>query len=271
MSVLDFGDPARSVDLVFLHANGFNALTYRTILEPLSNDARILAMDQRGHGATSLRTEAEGRRNWNDFRDDLLALLARLCLRDVVLAGHSLGGAVSLFAAAEARDRVRHLVLLDPVIQPPQLAVEGSRTPSALSTGALKRREVYPDRAAATAAYRGRGAFKTWPDDMLADYVESGFVDLPDGRATLACSPRWEASNFAAQDNDPWNAFERSACPIRILRAEKESACFVESRRDRLTADGRVSIEMIEGTTHFLPMERPKLCRDVLIQAITGG
>ena len=36
MSVLDFGDPKRPVDLVFCHANGFNAATYRSVLAPLS-------------------------------------------------------------------------------------------------------------------------------------------------------------------------------------------------------------------------------------------
>ena len=50
MAALDFGDPGRPVDIVFVHANGFNARTYRTILEPLAEDLRILAVDQRGHG-----------------------------------------------------------------------------------------------------------------------------------------------------------------------------------------------------------------------------
>ena len=32
MNVLDFGDPDRPVDLIFVHANGFNAMTYRSLL-----------------------------------------------------------------------------------------------------------------------------------------------------------------------------------------------------------------------------------------------
>ena len=34
ISVLDFGDEKRPVDLVFAHANGFNALTYRPCWPP---------------------------------------------------------------------------------------------------------------------------------------------------------------------------------------------------------------------------------------------
>ena len=106
MSVLDFGDPNRPVDLVFVHANGFNALTYRTLLAPLSGTLRIWAPDLRGHGGTTLPTDAGGRRNWHDHRDDLVALLDALDGPPAILAGHSMGGTSSLLAAAERPDRV---------------------------------------------------------------------------------------------------------------------------------------------------------------------
>ncbi|HYG26868.1 MAG TPA: alpha/beta hydrolase, partial [Caulobacteraceae bacterium] len=54
MSALDFGPADRPFDIVFLHANGFNALTYRSLLGPLSAGLRILAVDQRGHGESRL-------------------------------------------------------------------------------------------------------------------------------------------------------------------------------------------------------------------------
>src|SRR5665213_1397480 len=64
MAYLDFGPAERPVDVVFSHANGFNARTYRTILEPLAGEMRILAIDLRGHGATTLPTVIEGRDGW---------------------------------------------------------------------------------------------------------------------------------------------------------------------------------------------------------------
>ena len=75
LDVLDFGDPARPVDLIFVHANGFNAYTYRSLLQPLSGALRIWAPDLRGHGRTRLPARPEGRRSWKDHRDDLIALL----------------------------------------------------------------------------------------------------------------------------------------------------------------------------------------------------
>ena len=60
MAVLDFGDLARPVDLIFVHANGFNAYTYRSLLQPLSGALRIWAPDLRGHGRTGLPASRRG-------------------------------------------------------------------------------------------------------------------------------------------------------------------------------------------------------------------
>src|SRR3569833_125130 len=116
MAALDLGPQERPVDIVFSHANGFNGRTYRTILQPLAGDLRILALDLRGHGASTLPTVIEGRRGWLEFRDDLLALIAAACDAPVVLAGHSMGGTSSLLAAAAEPNRVRALALFDPVV-----------------------------------------------------------------------------------------------------------------------------------------------------------
>lgn len=118
MAVLEFGPADRPVDVVFVHANGFNGQTYRALLAPLSAGLRVLAVDQRGHGSSRLAANPERRRSWLDLRDDLLALLTALDQEPVVLAGHSMGATVSLLAAEAVPDAVRGLVLLDPVIMP---------------------------------------------------------------------------------------------------------------------------------------------------------
>jgi pimeloyl-ACP methyl ester carboxylesterase len=174
-----------------------------------------------------------------------------------------MGGTLSLFAAADAPERVRALALFDPVVLPPDRGV-GDPMESPLVHGASRRRRHFDSREAAVQSYRGRGAFTTWAEPMLVDYVEDGFRDLADGTVELACSPEWEVSNYLAQGHDPWDAFARSRCPITILRAERASTCNVDSRIDQLTADGRISIQTVPGTSHFLPMERPDLVRSTL-------
>jgi pimeloyl-ACP methyl ester carboxylesterase len=266
---LDYGPANRAPDLVFLHANGFNARAYRTILAPLALSLRILTPDQRGHGATNLATDRP-RTSWLDLKDDLLALLDAMGIGRVALAGHSMGGTASLLAAAEAPSRVRALALFDPVIRSPSstaVAADAMRA-SPMVAGAIRRRRSFPSHAAAVDAYRGRGAFRTWTEAMLQDYVAAGFHDAADGTVELSCTPEWEVSNYLNQDHDSWAAFERSVCPIHILRADADSPGRLEGQIDQLSASGRIRIDTIPGTTHFLPMERPDLVRETILAAV---
>lgn len=268
VAVLDWGDQARPVDLVFAHANGFNALTYRTLLGPLAERFRVWAPDLRGHGATTLSTATEARRGWGDHGADLAALLDAIKGPPVVLAGHSMGGTAGLLAAAQRPERVRGLVLADPVIWSratvlafhlPILRDLPRRSP--LVVNALKRRSRFDDRASALAAYRGRGAFKGWPDAVLEDYLTDGLVPDPDGGLMLACTPQWEASNYAVHAHDPWWAMKALSCPTHILKAEAGLACHVPERPFGLP---RVTVETVPDSTHFLPMLQPEVVRGAL-------
>jgi pimeloyl-ACP methyl ester carboxylesterase len=258
VATLEFGPPERPLDVIFSHANGFNARTYRTILQPLANRLRILAYDLRGHGATESPTVTEERRSWDDLRDDLIALLDDVSAQDVVLAGHSMGATTSLLAAAASPERVRALVLFEPVLMTPEVraqAVAGVRSDSALAADTRRRRDVFPSRQAAIDAYTGRGAFARWSPAMLADYVEAGLRPRADGMFELACSKDWEISNYVAQGHDTWGAFARVSAPIRIFRAEHGSTTNLEP----LTG--------LAGASHFLPMERPELVAEALLAA----
>jgi pimeloyl-ACP methyl ester carboxylesterase len=137
-------------------------------------------------------------------------------------------------------------------------------TDNPLAEGALRRRAVFPSKTAVVEAYTGRGAFRSWRPEQLADYVEAGFQEMRDGQVTLTCAPAWEASNFRTHNYDPWAAFRATRCPIRILRAEIGSTARLEDGQAELEGTGRVRIEVVPGTSHFLPMERPDLVRDVL-------
>lgn len=271
---LEFGDPDRPLDLIFLHANGFNAMTYRSMLAPLAERLHMLAIDLPGHGRSPQRVPVEGRTSWTDMVDDMAALLRALAPpAPVVLAGHSIGGATALFTAADHPRAVKGLALFDPVIMSPSVVEEMRRTQgrphrgNPLAEGADRRRAVFADRAAVLESYRGRGAFKTWPEAALADYVADGFKDRADGQVELACAPAWEASNFRAHDHDPWAVIARLAVPTTILRASIGSTCSLE-REDQLPAAvPRRHVETIPDTSHFLPIERPDLARATLLAA----
>jgi pimeloyl-ACP methyl ester carboxylesterase len=262
----------RSPDVIWLHANGFNAGTYRNTLAALAGRLEVLAIDQRGHGATPQAASAEGKRDALDMRDDLLGLLEVVSPdKPVILAGHSLGGCVSLLAAAEAPTRVRAIALFDPVILSQEANARAissagfAISESPLVAKARSRRRRFASRQEAFAAYHGRAIFTTWPEAALRDYVEAGFRDLADGEVELACAPEWEAANFAAHAHDMWEAMSRIEAPVRIWRAEHGSTCSITQAAEFPRPASQVEVGTVPGATHFLPIERPELVREALL------
>ncbi len=269
VAALEFGPVERPLDVVFLHANGFNAGTYRSILAPLADRLRVLAVDQRGHGRTTLPAEPFAGNVWRQYGDDLLAVLEALGETPTVLAGHSMGGTACLLAGAKRADAAKRLVLFDPVIITPERAAlfgeDGMRS-SPLAVGALKRRATFADRKAAFEGYRGRGAFKTWPEESLRDYLADGLVETADGGVRLACAPEWESANFSTPSPDAVGGIPDIKAEVRILKAEIGSTAQFEVHEPAVLAAG-VDIEVVPGTSHFLPMERPDLVRAALLKA----
>lgn len=266
MAAIDVGDPRRPVDVVFLHANGFSASTYRGVLAPLA--LRVLAVDQRGHGRTRLPADPARLADWSVFAADLTALVTQLDQdTPVVLAGHSLGGTTALLAAPGLGKRVAGLALFDPVLL--RRRDEKPSPPGPLVEGALRRRRLFGGRQEAVESYVGRGAFRTWPRETIADYVEDGLREDENG-LTLACAPEWEAAVFAAQGSDPWAALDRLEVPLSIWRAERGSTCLLDEAHPDIVGRAGRAAAAVAGTSHFLPMERPDVVRQGLLEMATA-
>lgn len=262
MAAIEFGPAGAPLDVLFLHANGFNAHTYRSILEPLSDTRRMLAIDMRGHGNTALPTET-GEHRWQIYADDLRAVLAHTGMPRV-LAGHSMGGATAVLALPHLQPQVR-LVLFDPVLAAKHAYddARGMRYEQPIAQGALRRKNQFASAEAAFGAYRGRGAFATWPDACLRDYLEDALRPAEAGGFELSCAPGWEAANFAAALRvSPYPALAAWQGEVEIFTAELGSVCGAEEADLPRTGRGRIS--MVPGSSHFLPMERWDLVRSAI-------
>ncbi len=264
IAAIEMGPAERKLDVLFLHANGFCASAYVSILAPLIG-LRILAVDMRGHGLTRLPTPLP-HPGWRLYAEDLLAVLRVVGESPRVLAGHSMGGTTALLAAPEISG-LGGLVLFDPVIVSAWHYARAPRAPedgTAMAQAALRRKPGFATREGAFAAYRGRGAFRSWPDETLRGYLEDGLLASEDGGLVLSCAPAWEAANFASYAmDDPTAALGSVGAPIHILRAGVSSTCVLAE-----APSAHVRIDTIEGSSHFLPMERPDVVREALKEAV---
>jgi len=273
--------PDAPPDIVFLHATGFNARTYRAMLAPLGERFSVWALDARGHGRTQLPAKLWGYTSWHRHRDDLIALLEAHTSRPVTLAGHSMGATVSLLTAARRPDLVAGLALLEPVIMSAAMyaAFELPFGPTvmrhtiALPRGALRRRARFASREEALEGFVGRGVFKSFPRDVIGDYVADGVVeDEKHGGFKLACTPRFEAATFCAHRHDPWAALRRVSQPLVLLRAEHRSTLSPAAAHRVAALKPEARIALVDGASHMLPIERPDRARAAIeAAALMGG
>jgi pimeloyl-ACP methyl ester carboxylesterase len=254
--------------LHFAHATGFNAQTYRSLLQPLSERFHVHASDARGHGLTVMGTAPGMPRGWTVYRDDLLRFIDDIGDKPLILAGHSMGAVVSLFVAVARPELVRGLVLVEPVLVPPMhLArllqrLHLRRAEPSLADRAEKRRDTFPSIDAAFAAYKGRGAFASWPDEIIRDYLEGGMtLDVTTGSAHLTCTPAWEADTFRGAPLAAAKLSRLVKCPVTLIHGENGTAPQSEVLRF-LSGHPATRVVKVPDATHFLPMERPDIVQD---------
>jgi pimeloyl-ACP methyl ester carboxylesterase len=245
-------------------ATGYCAGVYTPLAERLTPGLRVVGLDDRGHGRTTVPADPRKLKNWNVFRDDLAAFFRSLD-GPVIALGHSRGGTASLLAAAKYPELVRALILIDPTILPFSwmwwwyLAKKvGLARFVPIAYRAAKRRKMWPDREAIWKSYRHKESMKGWAEAFLKAYVEAGTVETADGRITWRCDPAWEARCFATCPHDVWRFVPQVRCPTLVIYG-LDSDTFLKPAAERFKRM-LPAAELIgmADTSHFVPMERPK-------------
>ncbi len=277
ISAVHFGDMSKPAAMVFLHATGFNALAYSSLLSPLAQDTgtHIIALDLRGHGLSRLPAEPEELKNWTVIRDDIVAFLDLHISAPVALAGHSFGAGLSLMTGAAGSDKIKSVTALDPVTLPffvrsfmtLRAGRNFSKTRFSLAKNAGRRRAVFDSKDAVFARYQGRGPFTNTPDRVLRDYIDGGFKDAAGG-VELTCKPLWEQAVFVAQGQNIFRAAK--ACPpdTQIIYAVKGSPSDKIMRARMQSVLGKDKVQTLKDRAHFFPLEDPNFTAGFLRKAL---
>ena len=116
-------------DLVLIHGGSHGGWAWRRVVEELDpRRGRILTPTLPGVGDRAHRLSPDIR--FQDGVDDIVATIDAEELRDVVLVGHSIGGAYVSAVAERISDRVRGAVYLDAVVVDPGERILDVLTPT---------------------------------------------------------------------------------------------------------------------------------------------
>jgi len=262
MAALHFGPTDQPIKLIFLHANGFNAQSYRRILEAL--DIHAIALDLRGHGFSTLPVPDGPFSNFHLFRDDVIRFMDRYIDGPIMLAGHSLGGAVAALVCEKVGERAGAFMALDPPTLPRfmhvMVRIPGFTTWLSKNFSLAKksgtRRSVFPSQDFIFEHYKKKRTFAAFQNDMLRDYIEGGTRPAMDG-VELSCPPHWEARIFAAQGSNLFRAAKHLPHVKLYIHAMKGGASTPSARFNIRRIAGRENVITEHKFRHLFPMENP--------------
>jgi len=250
--------------LVFLHANGYPPECYQPLFKKLSDDYRILAMRQRplwpGSNPEELNT-------WQPLTDDFLNFLDEHQAEASIVVGHSVGGIVALRAALIHPERIRRLVLIDPVLFPPYIiwfwkvirALGLGYQVHPLVRNSRHRRREFDDLDRLFHGFRRKPVFHFMGDEELRSYVEG--IACKEARGFKLCySVDWEMRIYitsVSSDMDIWRGLPGLKIPLLIIRGEETDTFWNSTARLVQKKDPSTRIVTVPGATHLVPLEQP--------------
>jgi pimeloyl-ACP methyl ester carboxylesterase len=249
--------------IVFSHANSFAASTYRVLFRLLrARGFKVRAVDKFGHASQYPVTN-----NWPRLVQQLVDFSKAETDKAgeaAYLVGHSLGGFLSVMAAARHPELARGVLLLDSpllggwrattlgVIKTTQIV--GSVSPGAISR---RRRNTWPDAAAAMEYFRHKKVFARWDPQVLQDYVDHGTHDDESGQRVLSFDRDVETAIYNTLPDNLDRLLRRHPlkCPVSFIggmhSAEMQQVGMAMTQQ---VTRGRIA--MVDGT-HLFPMEKP--------------
>ena len=248
--------------IYFSHANGFNGLTYKTLLNKISPNQKIISYDLRGHGKSTVPAEPEKLKSWQRYRDDLISILEKNN-EPSTLIGHSLGGTTSLLVAFKRPELVSKIILIDPVLLPLTYWL-GTKAVQSIGLiekvhpmvkGALIRKKNWGSKEEAFQYFSGKKLFRKVIPEAINDYIDGGMKKINENLYELSCNPKWEAATFKLTSGGNWFNLKKSNIPTKIILTPNSVVCNKKSQKKLKKSIAKIEFVTLKNTTHMLPLE----------------
>jgi pimeloyl-ACP methyl ester carboxylesterase len=255
LHLLDFGppDPALPV-VVCLHGVTGHAWSWAGVAETLVGRARVVALDQRGHGDS--QWSAAQAYGTNELAEDLYDVLQAEGLAAVNLVGLSWGGLVAVRLAAAFPALVRSLTVVD-------VAPSTAAAPDAVP----ERPYEFEDHAAVRAWERAANPHA--PDAVVEAQAAFGTRPGPEGKLVRKHDPYFSVVwPFRAEDH--WDAWRVLAVPTLLVRAEG-SPVLDEASFDEMSASV-VGLQraVVQESGHLVPVEQPAAFAELVLEFVSA-
>ncbi|WP_286266646.1 alpha/beta hydrolase [Thalassotalea atypica] len=265
--------------LHFLHGTGFSSKTLAPLSALLPEEWELWFSDVPGHGGSEQPNHRMP--NWQKLANtiaDTLYVKAEVENKGPLIGvGHSMGGVVTLLAAAKYPKLFSKIILLDPVLFKTEIIIAqhlmrttGAWKKSALVRSVSNRRSVWPDIDTMIDELKSKPLYCKWHPEVLTQFVHDATKSNDDGSIELCCDPRWEGSIFGSYPAGLWRAVRNIDTPVEILAAEKSYGFIKTAAKKAAKINNNISWQIF-GKRHCFPMEQPLEAAQKIKQLISDG
>lgn len=223
--------------VLMIHGLGGTSNTWFAQARILVKHFQVIRPDLEGSGRSPLR----GKLSIDGFVDDMLAVLDALDIESAHIVGHSMGTIVCQHLATRHSERVRTMVLMGPLAEPPVPA-----------------RKAMADRAALA---RKQGMVP------VADTLVAGSIS-DDSRAHRPAVAAMVRESLMRQDAEGYAStcealaasksaeLERVQCPTLLLTGDEDLVSPPPNAKEMVRRIPDASAKVFSATGHWTPLER---------------
>jgi pimeloyl-ACP methyl ester carboxylesterase len=227
--------------LLLIHGAGGSHLDWPREIQRLPG-FDVYNLDLPGHG----RSPGPGRSSIGHYADIVAVFLELLDLREVTIAGHSMGGAIALTLALRQQPRLSKMIILN---SGAKLSVAPALMETVLSN---------PKQAAETVVRM------SWGVDMSQEVIKLGLHNM------LQVDGQVLHGDFLACDQFDMRVYlDQIRTPTLIISGSEDQMTPERFGHFLVKGIAGAQLVIIEGTGHFSMMEKPQEVATVMTQFIS--
>jgi len=268
----DLGGPGDPI--VLLHGLASTCHIWDLVAPILSQECRVVALDQRGHGESD---KPDHGYSFQSVVADLKGFIDSLGLERPLVVGHSWGADVALELAVEHPESTRGICFVDGG------TIELTARPD-MSLERAKEEMAPPDFTGVTLEQMmqmiGRSSrFGSWITPEIRSMMMENFEVLEDStvRARLSRANHMRIIE-ALWEHRPSELFPRVRCPVLLLPArQKDNPSPMARRFRREESIARATARLprsetvwLEDSVHDVPLQRPALVASAISEHLIG-
>jgi pimeloyl-ACP methyl ester carboxylesterase len=247
LHIQDYGASGKP-PMLCVHGGGANAHWYDFVADGFNTDYHVRGIDLRGHGDSDWDTSDPPNYSYAHQAADIDALTKKLDLRDFVLIGHSMGGAICSMYAATYPGRVKALVIVDS-----NLIMSPERIASFQAVADRPARE-YATQEEFIANYRVRPGGSTARPDAVRYIARHSGRRFDDGLWRHTVDRR---TNSNRQLFDSLALWEKIKIPALLMKGADSTRMTLEAIAQIQERAPQVKMTLVPDAEHHITLDNP--------------